>query len=195
LVADLTMPETLDSLLNYWIPMIIRSVGPIPLAIVGNKCDLEAKFGLAQLEKVAANCDYFGTIIPCYLTSAKTGENVEAAFTGLAGRIRAYSGMPVPEPEMSLDMKAADPLIDILDRIFVDFSEQFGGLEHSTPFIRQQMKLAGLDLDNPTSKSIETFIENLAAIESGHRPMKDVLANKKQRYGLFRNRLPGLYGI
>ncbi len=41
LVPELTRPEPLESLKEYWIPSLISVTGPIPLAFIGNKADLE----------------------------------------------------------------------------------------------------------------------------------------------------------
>lgn len=195
LVADLTRKNTLNSILNYWIPMIIKMAGPIPLVFLGNKEDLRKhhQFDISDIENVALNCEYFGSSLSCYLTSAKTGENVESAFIELAKNVKDYK----PQLDLCynlgvLDSEDTNPLIDILDQIFVDFADQFGGIEHSTPFIKHQMKLSGLKINQPTEESIHRFIDNLATIEAGQKPPDEVLVNKKNRYRLFKSRFPKL---
>ncbi len=84
LVCDLTRPETLKALPRYandfWSVNSHK-----PLLVVGNKLDLiEEQPGLAidDLAGVAEQCQ-----APYFMSSAKTGENVEAMFVALAQRL------------------------------------------------------------------------------------------------------------
>jgi small GTP-binding protein len=81
LVCDLTRPETLDSLKTYADDLL--GVSPdAQLILAANKRDLaDQHLTSAQVEGVAADLD-----APCYLTSAKTGEEVETLFRHL-GRL------------------------------------------------------------------------------------------------------------
>ncbi len=79
LICDLTRPATLDSLQGY--ASDLQKLSPAAkLVLVANKCDLisEQQLTLTQLEAVAASLG-----APFYLTSAKTGNAVEAAFQSL----------------------------------------------------------------------------------------------------------------
>lgn len=85
LVCDVTRPETLDSLLTY--AQDLRRVSPeAQFVFAGNKSDLEdqQQLVLDDIERVAAD---FGA--PCYLTSAKTGLDVEALFRHLGQSVIA----------------------------------------------------------------------------------------------------------
>lgn len=83
LVCDLTRPETLQALpeyaQNFW--SVNRAA---PLVVVGNKVDLlnERAVSNDALAEVAARLQ-----APWYLSSAKTGEHVEAVFEILGRRI------------------------------------------------------------------------------------------------------------
>lgn len=79
-VWDITRPNTLSELRN-WIDMAQGVTGPIPVVIATNKMDLsrDRKFNTAALDALAR--DFGGE---CFTTSAKTGENVEAAFERIA---------------------------------------------------------------------------------------------------------------
>ncbi len=86
-VVDLTRKDTLDGV-GEWVRAVYDVTGPIPLVLVANKKDLmaQAAYGPARVEETARKlgCSSF-------LASAKTGENVEAAFRQLATLIvRAY---------------------------------------------------------------------------------------------------------
>ena len=79
-VWDITRPETLRELPN-WISMAQEVAGPIPVVIATNKVDLtpDRDMNTAALDDLAREqgSEWF-------TTSAKTGENVEAAFERLA---------------------------------------------------------------------------------------------------------------
>lgn len=79
-VADASRPETIRTLRD-WIRSAQASAGPVPTLILGNKADalVDPKAREAEFNDLArlARCPYF-------LTSAKTGLNVERAFQELA---------------------------------------------------------------------------------------------------------------
>lgn len=70
-----------DSLLKIpgWVSSIKKSVGNIPMVLIGNKIDLERKVPLEEAQDLAErlNCSYLET-------SAKEGINVEDAFSQIA---------------------------------------------------------------------------------------------------------------
>jgi small GTP-binding protein len=82
LVCDLTRSETLDQLRTCADELLSISPGA-ELILAANKCDLtdQQRLAPAQIEAVAADLD-----APCYVTSAKTGEEVETLFRHL-GRL------------------------------------------------------------------------------------------------------------
>jgi small GTP-binding protein len=80
LVGDLTRRETLEHF-NDWVESLQIEGRKVPSVFVANKSDLKDKhtYGRAELESVAS---VHGS--PFFMTSAKTGENVEEAFQALA---------------------------------------------------------------------------------------------------------------
>ena len=79
-VCDLTRPETLDSLPDY-IGTLFEVSPDARLVLAANKRDLvdEQRIAESQVEAVAEDLG-----APCYLTSAKDGDDVEALFHHLA---------------------------------------------------------------------------------------------------------------
>lgn len=78
IVCDVTKRATLDSL-EHWQSSLFNTAGKVPISILANKSDLpKREFDLKDMENIG---------LSAMLTSAKTGENVEKAFTELAGRI------------------------------------------------------------------------------------------------------------
>jgi small GTP-binding protein len=85
LVCDLTRRDTLPKFTSF--AEQLRALnGPVPLVMLGNKADLEAERAItdADLQAVSAALN-----APVLLTSAKTGQNVEAAFGQLANLLEA----------------------------------------------------------------------------------------------------------
>ena len=80
LVCDITRKETLDNICE-WVQELYDAVGNVPAILLINKCDLEDMytFGEKEVEEVVS-----GFSLPFYITSAKTGHNVENAFQTLA---------------------------------------------------------------------------------------------------------------
>ncbi len=84
IVYDKTRPESFASI-DFWIKDIKSAIfDPIPIILIGNKCDLtlEEKVTTAQVAAKAAELGF-----PFIETSAKTGENVQEAFTYMAYQV------------------------------------------------------------------------------------------------------------
>jgi small GTP-binding protein len=73
-VCDLTRPETMESLTT-WVEGFQSTAGPMPVVILGNKSDLPRAVSHSELKSFGARSGS-----DSLETSAKTGENVEAAF-------------------------------------------------------------------------------------------------------------------
>lgn len=86
-VCDLTSRDSFNEL-RYWIKAMTATAGPVPMMIIGNKSDLKEKKEVT-LQELKDFADKFHA--PAILTSAKSGENVEKAFSLLLDRV--MSGM------------------------------------------------------------------------------------------------------
>src|SRR3989475_11571158 len=82
-VCDVTRKETLMEL-NDWIAAVDRVTGNVPIAYLGNKCDLKDQMVVSRAD-LQGRAQAHGS--PYLFTSAKTGENVEVAFSKLAQMI------------------------------------------------------------------------------------------------------------
>lgn len=82
LICDLTRPDTFHHLLSYW-DFLQVACPAAQVVLAANKVDLvdEHRLPLAEIASYAA-----GLRVPYYLTSAKTGEQVEDVFREL-GRL------------------------------------------------------------------------------------------------------------
>jgi small GTP-binding protein len=93
LVCDLARPTTLENLGSY--VEDLRQVSPAAkLAVVANKMDLLADFESSlQQERLAGPADFAAMLgVPCFVTSAKTGDQVEDAFRHLGRTLVVRSG-------------------------------------------------------------------------------------------------------
>jgi small GTP-binding protein len=179
LVADVTRKVTLKSLETYWIPAVQNMVGNVPFIILANKCDLieTAEFKERELKKFADKYD-----VPFYFVSAKNGENVRDAFYTLGEEMMEFHGKEPPKPlkvgGIEFDQ---NEYIELLDKIIVDFSEEYGRPVDAMPVIRKQFEMAKLDINNPTIETLKMLIENLAEIERGFKKSDIVEANRLKR--------------
>jgi GTP-binding nuclear protein Ran len=86
-----------------WTGAVARVAGDVPVHVLLNKRDLGARDDalFAGLEAGRARA------APCYVTSAKTGDNVAAAFEDLARRIAARAIVPPEGPVDDADLRLA----------------------------------------------------------------------------------------
>lgn len=78
-VCDLTNKESLEEL-RYWIKALTDVAGDVPVVFAGNKADLENERAVKEEELQELASKYKA---PAFMTSAKTGQNVEAMFKAL----------------------------------------------------------------------------------------------------------------
>jgi small GTP-binding protein len=79
-VTDLTRKSTLEGI-GAWIRAVDDVTGPVPMVLLANKNDLAPH---TEVTPALVAATVAGLGCPWFLTSAKTGENVEAAFRSLA---------------------------------------------------------------------------------------------------------------
>jgi small GTP-binding protein len=80
LIVDITRRDTLESL-DDWIRSFYSITGKVPMVLLGNKVDLykSARVFYDDLDEIGKKYGF-----PIFLTSAKTGSNVESAFYKLS---------------------------------------------------------------------------------------------------------------
>jgi len=195
LVADLTRKETLENLERYWIPALFSVAENVPLTFVGNKVDLpQPEFGLEELNAVATRYNVGLEGEPAvHLTSAKSGENVEEAFTGL-GRLLVQDRRPEDPVRELYERLVADGIsrssdkstaVGALDAIIVDFCEKGEGhFENDLPamdILREEVLRSGLDVRNPSKEGLLRIVDYFAEVESQFHPAPAVSENRERR--------------
>jgi len=184
LVTDITRRSTLDSLSEYWIPSLVSVTGALPMIFIGNKSDLKgsAEFGEKELKDLASNYESCDVQKRVYLTSAKEGKEIEAAFKELAScMMKINEKVKLTYPQYIIDKTEIESIREVTDRIIADFCNQFGGPENAGPIIEKQIRGVGLDINNPTKKELVELVNNLANLESRFKPESVVNLNRAKR--------------
>ncbi|HYM40153.1 MAG TPA: Rab family GTPase [Thermoplasmata archaeon] len=180
-VYDLTREDTRRSVEEYWMPMVWRLAGRIPMVLVGNKVDLiedrirpeEYAYYLSQKYEA-----------PALITSAKTGEHVEAAFHTLAER--AVEASRRPSARLALvtpPQEPVDRLIRVADKIMTDSCFMLGGVEVGMPLVKHQFERAKVEMRRPSREALARAIDGLATVERDFLGAQQVEANRERRLG------------
>ena len=158
LVGDLSRPETLKSIEEFWLPEIWDILGTLPIIFVGNKYDLAGKSSpqVEFLEKVATKNE-----MPAMLCSAKTGENVEAVFRKI-GELMLYKDFG---EKKAADGMTSESLAQAVDDIITDFCEQYGDTPKAMEIVDREFGKAMVNIHAPSKESLLTAIEYLSDIE------------------------------
>ena len=157
LVGDLSREETISSLTEFWLKEAEAVIGSVPTVLVGNKSDLADKEMIAAtvLESEGQRLGF-----PTYLSSAKTGENVEDIFMTLGELMVADLSVP-----RKAESAAPKTLAEVVDYIVQDFCAQYGDLEKAMLIVQHQLQEAGVDIRRPHRDAVLAAIEGLAKAE------------------------------
>ena len=158
LVADLSRPETVASMQEFWLEEVKNATGQLPIAIIGNKVDLITPKGniLDMLESIGARNG-----IDVFLTSAKSGENVENVFRLAGERFVKDIASSISKEKTQKPTN----LREVTDSIVEDFISQHGNVEKALAIVHNQFKDVGLDLDAPEKKPLLLALEKLEKVE------------------------------
>ncbi len=175
-VSNITRPETLESLKEYWVPELRKVAGNIPMVFLANKADLIDKAGFNESQLGELVNEFGGYYM---LTSAKTGENVENAFLTLGKALVGGSDAS------SVSVKKAEEKLspaEALDNIFGHFVDNFGqDTDFAMAVIRKQCNTIGLDIKSPTKGQILKLIDRLADVEKDTLSPAQISKNKVER--------------
>src|SRR5205809_3161726 len=157
---------------------LLSVTDPIPIVLVANKVDLAS-----SRRQVQEQLDDLKDVLQVdgFVSSAKTGLNVEAGFLGLAKAMIAEADAKITKAEAIEE--TWNPYIAVTDQIIMDFCEFMGGHEAAMPIVRQQLTRAGIDVKAPTREGLRLAVDYLAEAESAFRNAADVEASKLRRLG------------
>jgi len=186
-VHDLTREDSRRSVEEYWMPMVWRLVGKVPMVIVGNKVDLLEEERMSAHEYAYYLHEKYDS--PSIMTSAKTGEGVEPAFWTLGERIAEDAGIPLERFALvTPPQEPVDRLIRAADKIMTDFCYQLGSVEAGMPVVKRQFERAGVDVRAPTVGSLQKAVEFLATVEKDFKTAPEITANRARRLGWLEGR-------
>lgn len=143
MVIDLTRPETLWNIVNYWLPLLRKTAGDVPVVFMANKSDLNAAPMLRVLGMDRLARDHGEKT---FITSAKTGQNVDTAFTTLGVTMLGDGLRKRQFLRRKHDRHRAASAVEAADIIIDEFCREFGDRVHGMSIVRQQFHLAGVDI-------------------------------------------------
>jgi len=159
-VCDLTNKDSYVGL-QEWIRAACETNENVSGTFLANKSDLpDPAFGVSSLEAVskAFNAPYF-------VTSAKTGDNVEEAFRTISAMI--YEGWHINrDVDMDIEKKVQDlpEIILAEDAIINIFCNAMGGYENAMPMVRQQFEQLKIDFEKPRWNQLELLMQRLITV-------------------------------
>ncbi len=177
LVCDLTRKDTLHSIAHYWLPVLERVAG-VPAILLANKSDLD-NWAMSE-DEIRQFSENIG--VPYLLTSAKTGKNVELAFSKLAEMTFIFYPVIVE----SAEEKNPETLKDALDYIMNDFAGSYGEYDDGMAVLTANMKLVGIDIENPKAQQLISLIDRLYSIEKDYLGVEKAQINKIRRLGILK---------
>jgi len=209
-VADLSRPETVKKLEEYWIPLLSETTAGVmpPILYVGNKLDLVDKAEADRVRGEFGEMDArireedvikrFSILDPYVLTSAKTGEGVEEGFSSLA--IMMVMDHATYDPlNRQMEEIVADSIYElderktaksVLDMVITDFPFVVKSSEASTLILQDCFGRSTMSKDRPTPKGIREIIECLlrnardkGASEETITKYRDKWLEKLKRFG------------
>ena|GEM_PF-4379418 len=158
IVCDLSKHKTIDDI-GRWARSLDKVKGaPKASILVGNKADLGKLPTYKQA--VSANIETIKDIakrngMQCFITSAKTGENVEEMFEAAIKSL--VSGVETAKQQVNISGRK-----ELLGKIENAFKKTYGSGGYTDDIIKTQKRMAKVDRDNPTVEQLRTLVSRLA---------------------------------
>ena len=175
LVGDLTRPDTISAIAEFWYPQVKAIEGEVPAVVIGNKADIatDGEEEKALLETIASEVSGLS-----FICSAKTGENVERAFFSMGELlIGGHMGtVSIPETEEEIS------IIRAVDFVMSDFCEQYGDITKGMETAEKIFIKVRLDINAPRSDLILEAIELMSEIEKDRLGREIAEINKLRRW-------------
>ncbi len=210
IVADLSRPETIAKLEEYWIPLLEETTAGTmpPILFVANKLDLvdgeAAEKALKEFQEMdsrvrtAKEIERYDVLDPYFATSAKTGQGVEEGFRTLA--VMMVMDHPIYDPlSRQMEEVVADSIYEtderktaksVLDMVVVDFPYVVLSSDVSRTVLQACFENSSMSKDAPTPKGIREIIDCLlnsarekGASEENIQKYREKWLEKLERFG------------
>jgi small GTP-binding protein len=194
IVLDLTRKETMYTY-EAWLLSLYKIAGEIPVILLANKNDLPGEYGTDEIEALIR---IYG--LPYYLTSAKTGENVDEAFEQLGrmmlkpwkglkmGSLPEITGGFVSGMEVELEHGRSLTPIEVEDIIMARYCDLLEDPEIAMATIRAQFRRSNVNFMYPTIEDLKKVVDYL--IEAASNQIEDHrLLKEKKAYMNLINRI------
>jgi len=180
LVADMTRRPTLENLKKVWLPQVEEVAKELPIVFLGNKADLTNEYAFRETD-LAELADTYDA--PHFLTSARTGLNVNMAFYRIAYDVAKKGKFVDKQLSYPIPEEGRLTLVEVADWIMYDFCSEKGekNFALTMPIVREQYERAGLDPRNPTKEAIMKAVRYLAETESIYLDQETVERNAMKR--------------
>lgn len=183
MVADLSRPETIQKLEDYWIPLLKETTAETmpPILFVGNKLDLidddTATRAVTEFTEIDSRIrhqniiDRYKILKPYIVTSAKTGQGVEEGFRTL-GVMMVMDHEHYDPLTRQMEEIVADSIYEtderktaksVLDMIIADFPYVVMSSSISRDILQECFGQSNVSKDNPTPQGIGKLIDTLLA--------------------------------
>jgi small GTP-binding protein len=202
LVADLSRPETITKLEEYWIPLLFKTTGGVfpPILFVGNKLDIANVTVATQTPNVFSGMDKkirdaetierYKVLNPYVLTSAKTGEGVEEGFRILAIMMVMEHGDYEPLTR-HMDEIIAESIYaesdrgtarEVLDMIVADFPFVVQSSDIARTILQDCFSRTEMSKDDPNPAGIRDIIDCLLRLAMDKGAKENVVEEYRQKW-------------
>ena len=183
IVADLSRPETIQKLEDYWIPLLKETTADVmpPILFVGNKLDMvdseAAEKALAEFKVMDQRVrpenivQRYDILDPYFATSAKTGSGVEEGFSTL-GLMMVMDHENYDPLSRQMEEIVADSIYEtderktaksVLDMVIADFPYVVMSSSISRDILQECFGKSSVSKDKPTPQGIGELINVLLA--------------------------------
>lgn len=177
-VCDLTRPDTASNIEDWIINFKIHAGEDKPVTVLANKHDLSDD-NREELKNIQESMKRLG--VSFYLTSAKTGENVEEAFSQMANTIVGHKNSEEPQDSSKTNgiPDRFENTGELLDYIMMRFCEALGDHEMGMHIVRRQVEKENIDFHNITQSQARKIVDELVPIMNEFKG-PDTARNLKQ---------------
>lgn len=175
LVCDLSRLDTIESIESFWYPEMEKIVGKIPMIVMGNKCDIadEKSDGAALLRTVSGIL-----MLPTQLCSAKSGADVEEAFSKLGHDILEIH---FQKEKPLMQISAIKNLHMAADAIIAHYCEHQENKESAIETCAIVFRDAGFNIKDPSKDSLLKAIDILFEKDKAAFGEERALLEKEER--------------